>query len=181
MSLGCETHPVAVDRERHSADHRPDVGIATLEQIIIDSERGTYRYRLADDASLEPATALHAEGRRPRRTRSHHAHFDKAYLITMDNLRLSQVDMQKKWDLYKFLKENYTAPIWWSASRRGVEKMLDQGVTYCRTMVDADSTVNCCQFKRRYESEGAVSQVGFTSNRRAATTGRSGPGIVSLL
>ena len=28
----------------------PDVAIATLEQIIIDSERGTYRYKLADDA-----------------------------------------------------------------------------------------------------------------------------------
>ena len=38
----------------------------------------------------------------------HHAHFDKAYLISMENLRLSQVDMQKKWALYKYLKENYT-------------------------------------------------------------------------
>ena len=30
----------------------PDVAIATLEQIIIDSERGTYRYKLADDAEV---------------------------------------------------------------------------------------------------------------------------------
>src|SRR5436190_10392856 len=28
----------------------PDVAIATLEQIVIDEERGTYRYRLADDS-----------------------------------------------------------------------------------------------------------------------------------
>jgi cytosine/adenosine deaminase-related metal-dependent hydrolase len=120
----------------------PDVAIATLEQIIIDSERGTYRYKLADDAEpwnlqlrfMQKVADLGGLA-------CHHAHFDKAYLITMDNLRLSQVDMQKKWELYKFLKENYTAADLVERISRGVEKMIDQGVTYCRTMVDADSTV----------------------------------------
>ena len=59
----------------------------------------------------------------------------------MENLRLSQVDMQKKWELYRFLKENYTPADLVERISRGVEKMIGQGVTYCRTMVDADSTV----------------------------------------
>ena len=120
----------------------PDVAIGTLEQIVIDSERGTYRYKLADDS--EP---WNLQMRFLERVQNlggfacHHAHFDKAYLITMDSLRLSQVDMQKKWDLYRFLKENYTLPDLIERISRGVQKMVEQGVTYCRTMVDADSTV----------------------------------------
>jgi cytosine/adenosine deaminase-related metal-dependent hydrolase len=120
----------------------PDVAIQTLEQIVIDSERGTYRYKLADDS--EP---WNLEGHFLQKVEQlggfacHHAHFDKAYLISMDNLRLGQVDMQKKWELYRFLKENYTAADLEERIRRGVEKMMGQGVTYCRTMVDADSTV----------------------------------------
>ena len=120
----------------------PDVGIATLEQIVVDNERGTYRYRLADDSEpwnlqlhfLQKVADLGGFA-------CHHAHFDKAYLISMENLRLSQVDMQKKWELYRFLKENYTAADLVERISRGVEKMIGQGVTYCRTMVDADSTV----------------------------------------
>ena len=82
-----------------------DVGIATLDQITIDSERGTYRYKLADDSEpwnlrLHFLQAVERMGG----LANHHAHFDKAYLITTENLRLSQVDMQKKWDLYKYLK-----------------------------------------------------------------------------
>jgi cytosine/creatinine deaminase len=119
-----------------------DVAIATLEQIVIDSERGTYRYRLADDS--EPWNLeLHFLQRVEELGgfACHHAHFDKAYLISAENLRLSQVDMQKKWELYRFLKENYTAADLVERISRGVEKMIGQGVTYCRTMVDADSTV----------------------------------------
>jgi cytosine deaminase len=120
----------------------PDVAIATLEQIVVDSERGTYRYKLADDS--EPWNLeLHFLQRVEELGgfACHHAHFDKAYLISMENLRLSQVDMQKKWELYRFLKENYTRADLIERISRGVEKMIGQGVTYCRTMVDADSTV----------------------------------------
>ena len=120
----------------------PDVAIATLEQIVVDGERGTYRYKLADDSEpwslglrfLQKVEELGGLA-------CHHAHFDKAYLISMENLRLSQVDMQKKWELYRFLKENYTPDDLTERISRGVEKMIGQGVTYCRTMVDADSTV----------------------------------------
>jgi hypothetical protein len=120
----------------------PDVAIATLEKIVVDAERGTYRYKLADDS--EPWNLrlhfLEAAERHGGLT-NHHAHFDKAYLITTESLRLSQVDMQKKWELYRYLKENYTFDDLVERISRGVEMMIDQGVTYCRTMVDADSTV----------------------------------------
>ena len=134
-----------------------DVGIATLEQIVIDTERGTYRYKLADDSEpwnlrlhfLEAAERLGGLA-------NHHAHFDKAYLVTKDNLRLSQVDMQKKWELYRYLKENYTHDDLVERISRGVQTMIQQGVTYCRTMVDADSTVGllpiraALEVKKRY-------------------------------
>lgn len=129
-----------------------DVGIATLEQIIIDAERGTYRYRIADDS--EPWNLrLHflAKAEKLGGLANHHAHFDKAYLITHENLRLSQVDMQKKWELYRYLKENYTHDDLVERISRGLEMMIQQGVTYCRTMVDADSTVGLLPIKAAME------------------------------
>jgi cytosine/creatinine deaminase len=129
-----------------------DVGIATLEQIIVDSERGTYRYKLADDSepwNLRLQFLQAAE--RMGGLANHHAHFDKAYLITSENLRLSQVDMQKKWELYKYLKENYTYDDLVERISRGLETMISQGCTYCRTMVDADSTVGLLPMKAALE------------------------------
>ncbi|MFZ1992285.1 MAG: amidohydrolase family protein [Alphaproteobacteria bacterium] len=130
----------------------PDVAIATLDQIIADSEKGTYRYKLADKS--EPWNLkLHFLDMAEERGgfANHHAHFDKAYLITLDNLRMSQVDMQKKWELYKYLKENYTHDDLIERISRGLETMIDQGVTYCRTMVDADSTVGLLPVKAALE------------------------------
>jgi cytosine/adenosine deaminase-related metal-dependent hydrolase len=72
---------------------------------------------------------------------NHHGHMDRAYLISMETLKLGQIDMQKKWDIYKNIKENYTHAELVERISRGVESMIDQGATYCRTMVDADSTV----------------------------------------
>ncbi len=134
-----------------------DVAIATLEQVLIDSARGTYRYKLAD-ASEPWNLRLHflEMVERLGGVASHHAHFDKAYLINLENLRLSQVDMQKKWELYKYLKENYTYEDLVERISRGLGAMIEQGVTYCRTMVDADSTVGLLpiraanEVKKRY-------------------------------
>lgn len=119
-----------------------DVAITTIDQILLDRERGRYRYNIADP-SQPWNLQLHFldRVRQGGGFANHHAHFDKAYLISMDNLRLSQVDMQKKWDLYRFLKENYTLGDLTERISRGLDKMIAQGVTYCRTMVDADSTV----------------------------------------
>lgn len=137
-----------------------DVGIATLEQIVLDTERGTYRYKLADES--EPWNLkLHFLERAERLggIANHHAHFDKAFLVNMENLRLSQVDMQKKWDIYRYLKEGYTYDDLIERISRGLEIMIKQGVTYCRTMVDADSTVGllpvraAMEVKRRYADQ----------------------------
>jgi cytosine/creatinine deaminase len=134
-----------------------DVGIATLEQIVADTSKGTFRYKLADHS--QPWNLhLHfmEEVERLGGIANHHAHFDKAYLINMENLRLSQVDMQKKWEIYRYLKENYTHDDLVERISRGLDTMIAQGVTYCRTMVDADSTVGllpvqaAMEVKRRY-------------------------------
>ena len=73
-----------------------DVAIATLEQVRADAKRGAYRYKTADLSQPWNMRAhfLDLVGKLGGLA-NHHAHFDKAYLITLDNLRLSQVDMQK--------------------------------------------------------------------------------------
>jgi cytosine/adenosine deaminase-related metal-dependent hydrolase len=129
-----------------------DVGIATLEQLIVDTVTGTYRYKLADQSEpwnlkLHFLEAVERFGGMA----NHHAHFDKAFLINTENLRLGQVDMQKKWELYKYLKESYTHEDLIERISRGVETMIEQGVTYCRTMVDADSTVGLLPVKAAME------------------------------
>jgi len=129
-----------------------DVAIATLEQVLRDSRQGTYRYKLHDDTQpwnmrahfLKLVNNLGGFA-------NHHAHFDKAYLVTQDNLRLSQVDMQKKWEIYRYLKENYTHDDLVERISRGVETMIAQGAAYCRTMVDADSTVGLLPIKAAME------------------------------
>lgn len=119
-----------------------EVAIAQLEQVLIDAERGTYRYKLSDGS--EPWNLklnFYDAVERLGGIANHHAHFDKAYLINAENLRLSQVDMEKKWELYRSLKESYTLEGLIERISRGVQAMIQQGATYCRTMVDADSTV----------------------------------------
>lgn len=71
----------------------------------------------------------------------HHAHFDKAYLINEENLALSQRDMQEKWRLYRELKMSYSYDDLYTRISRGVERMIEQGVTHCRTFIDADALV----------------------------------------
>ncbi len=134
-----------------------DVGIATLQQIYRDTSKGKFRYKIADSSQpwnlrLHFMEAVERFGG----FANHHAHFDKAYLINMENLRLSQVDMQKKWEIYRYLKENYSHDDLVERISRGLDAMIAQGVTYCRTMVDADSTVGllpitaAVEVKQRY-------------------------------
>src|SRR5580658_4550629 len=119
-----------------------DVALQTIEQLIKRDLEGFYKYKIADqkrpwDMRAEFMQMVANLGG----FASYHAHYDKAYLISMENLRLGQVDMQKKWALYKHLKENYTFEDLVERISRGVKNMIDQGATFCRTLVDADSTV----------------------------------------
>jgi len=129
-----------------------DVAILTIEELIRNLQQGVYRYQVHGDG--EPWN-IHGEFLRRVAELGgyacYHAHFDKAYLISMENLRLGQVDMQKKWELYRYLKENYTHEDLVERIGRGVAAMIDQGVTYCRTMVDADSTVKLLPIKAALE------------------------------
>ena len=71
----------------------------------------------------------------------HHAHLDKAYLITPQTLEASQNSLQEKWYLYRKLKEEYTHESLRVRMIRGVDYLMSQGVSKCRTFVDADDIV----------------------------------------
>ncbi|MEM7577029.1 MAG: amidohydrolase family protein [Planctomycetota bacterium] len=141
----------------------PDVAIATLEQVVADWQAGTFAYRIADreepwNLRLEFFEMVAQHGG----LAVHHAHFDKAYLISLENLRLSQVDMQRKWELYRYLKENYTHEGLVERISRGLQAMVDQGVTYCRTMVDADGIAGLKPIKAALEvKERFTGQIEF--------------------
>jgi cytosine/adenosine deaminase-related metal-dependent hydrolase len=119
-----------------------DVAVLTIEEMEKKHSRAIFKYKIADPSSPWDMRRQFLQlVANKGGFACYHAHFDKAYLISMDNLKLSQVDMQKKWELYKYLKENYTHEDLLERISRGVEAMHHQGVTYCRTHVDADSTV----------------------------------------
>lgn len=119
-----------------------DVAILTIEQLVKKQLQGVYRYKIADKS--EPWNLKKEFFQLVDECggfASYHAHFDKAYLISMENLKLGHIDMQKKWELYRYLKENYSHDDLVERISRGVEKMIEQGVVCCKTFVDADSTV----------------------------------------
>jgi adenosine deaminase len=119
-----------------------EVAVESIEQLIRRDIEGYYRYQVADptkpwDMKEEFLRLVRGNGG----FASYHAHYDKAYLISPENLRLSMVDMQKKWALYKHLKETYTRENLVERISRGVQIMVDQGATHCRSLIDADSTI----------------------------------------
>jgi adenosine deaminase len=136
-----------------------DVAKLMIDKLEERVREGVYRYKLADkttpwDMRIAFRRFVESHGGYC----NYHAHFDKAYLISKDNLKLSMVDMQRKWALYKHLKENYTHEDLVERISRGVETMISQGAAYCRTMVDADSTVKtlptqaALEVKKKYAS-----------------------------
>ena len=90
----------------------------------------------------------------------HHAHFDKAHLITEEGLKLSQSSLQEKWKLYRQLKEEYTEYTLHSRMARCIENLIYQGVSKCRTFIDADQIVGllpmqvAVNLKREYARKG---------------------------
>lgn len=119
-----------------------DVAILTIDQLVKKQKEKAYEYKIADPSRPWNLKRLFFQMVSDLGGFAcYHAHFDKAYLITKENLKLGQVDMQKKWELYKYIKENYTEEDLVERISRGVKAMIEQGVTYCRTFIDADSTV----------------------------------------
>src|SRR5215212_11476470 len=108
-----------------------DVAIESIEQLIKRDVEGFYRYKVADpkrpwDMREEFLRLVRQFGG----FASYHAHYDKAYLISLENLEASMIDMQKKWTLYRHLKENYTREDLIDRIGRGVQNMVDQGATH---------------------------------------------------
>merc|ERR1719235_2171833 len=131
----CVKHgiPLYTDRE---------VARETIEHVVSDLEKGTFKYSLqSDDRPWDLRVRFLELVRQRGGWSNHHAHFDKAYLISPANLALGFADMEKKWELYRHLKENYTHEDLVERISRGLQAVIDQGAQYCRTMVDADSII----------------------------------------
>merc|ERR1712054_675127 len=131
----CVKHgiPLYTDRE---------VARETIELVLSDLEKGTFKYSIQSNDRPWDLRARFLELVRQRGGWSnHHAHFDKAYLISPANLALGFADMEKKWVLYRHLKENYTHEDLVERMTRALQFVVDQGSQYCRTMVDADSII----------------------------------------
>ncbi|MBO0701176.1 MAG: amidohydrolase family protein [Zavarzinella sp.] len=137
-----------------------DVAIESIEQLIKRDVEGFYRYKTGD--SKRPWDMREEFLRLVRQYggfASYHAHYDKAYLISLENLEASMIDMQKKWTLYRHLKENYTREDLVERITRGVQNMVDQGATHCRTLIDADSTIRtlgveaALEVKKKFKSQ----------------------------
>lgn len=71
----------------------------------------------------------------------HHAHFDKAFLITPDNFQRSTASLQEKWTIYREFKENYTIDSLVARMSKCVDILLQQDTKYIKTFLDADSVV----------------------------------------
>ena len=91
----------------------------------------------------------------------HHAHFDKAHLITEEGLKISQASLQEKWVLYRKLKGEYTEYDLHSRMARSIENMISQGVTKCRTFIDADQIVGLLPMKVALELKHEYAKKGF--------------------
>jgi len=114
----------------------------TLERLLRDKKQNIFKYSITDpsapwDMKKDFLQMVLEKGG----FACYHAHFDKSYIISPDNLKLSQADMQKKWELYKYIKENYSESDLTERMSRCIEVMKAQGVTHCRTFIDADKTV----------------------------------------
>jgi len=128
-----------------------DVSIETIENLIRKHDEGFLKYKGAASESWNLKNNFLQLKTKHGGLACYHAHFDKSYLISMENLKLSQVDMQKKWDIYAYLKENYTHEDLIERMSRAVNIMIQQGVTHCRTFIDADNIVKLLPIKAALE------------------------------
>jgi len=132
----------------------------TIELVLSDLKKGTYKYSVhSDDRPWDLRARFFELVSQRGGWCNHHAHFDKAYLISPANLELGFADMEKKWKLYRHLKENYTHEDLVERISRGLQTVIDQGAQYCRTMVDADSIIGlkpihaAIEVKKRFQGQ----------------------------
>ena len=135
--------PLVTDRE---------VAIETIRHVLSEARAGTYDYRIRSEERPWDLRH-HFLGLVQERGgfANHHGHFDKAYLISPENLALGFVDMEKKWELYRHLKANYTREDLVERISRALEVVIAQGASYCRTMVDADRLVGTLPMEAAHE------------------------------
>jgi len=70
-----------------------------------------------------------------------HAHFDKAFYITKDQLDKSMVDMEAKWHMSDDIKRNSTQEQVEERIKAGLDIMINQGCTLTASFIDAYSAV----------------------------------------
>jgi cytosine/adenosine deaminase-related metal-dependent hydrolase len=70
-----------------------------------------------------------------------HAHFDKAFYITKEELEKSMVDMEQKWLMSDDIKRNSTQEEVEERIRTGLDIMVNQGVKVCASFIDAYDAV----------------------------------------
>ena len=67
-----------------------------------------------------------------------HAHFDRAFTINGQNLRLSQKLLKEKWALVDEIKRESTQLDFEARIEKAIKIMIKQGVKICATFVDVD-------------------------------------------
>lgn len=70
-----------------------------------------------------------------------HAHLDRAYSISLDNLQLGNAKLQQKWDLVDELKRNSSINDIYDRLSFALEKQREQGVTALLSFIDVDPVV----------------------------------------
>lgn len=114
----------------------------TLKRLLKDKRGNIFKYSITDPSAPWDMKKQFLQMVLERGGFAcYHAHFDKSYIISLDNLKLGQANMQKKWELYKYIKENYSESDLSERMSRCIAVMKAQGVTHCRTFIDADNTV----------------------------------------
>ncbi len=70
-----------------------------------------------------------------------HAHLDRAFTVTLDNLHLANATLKEKWYLVDSIKKNSTVYQIYDRMAYALEKMIDQNVQAVGTFIDIDEVI----------------------------------------
>jgi cytosine/adenosine deaminase-related metal-dependent hydrolase len=99
-----------------------------------------------------------------------HAHIDRAYTITRENLALSEKLRSEKWTLNDELRRTSTIDDIYDRMVRAVERMLEQGVTALGSFIDVDCNVRdkaikaATRLRERYSGDITLKFLNQSSN-----------------